>query len=197
MPRACSPPAQIAASTTPALPRTRSVSGATDPGSISSVVFHPRGVIKSASRANASLLTARGEQLQRRHIPAQPVIQRRLGPVRSHGGKPGRNPGRQRHLGAGQPAISADLSQHWGQSRDPRIQRVAILARCGRLPIAGHHLRQPGALVFTDLAQNPGPGPLTQFPVNLTRHHQTRLRRFTHQWHTSGHCRTAQRGDSW
>src|SRR5215471_2318072 len=48
MPGACSPPAQIAASTTPAVPWISSVTGAVDPGSTSSVVGHPTGVISAA-----------------------------------------------------------------------------------------------------------------------------------------------------
>ena len=176
MPRACAPPAQIAARTTPAPPNTRSVTGDTDPGSISRVLFHPPGGHQVAEPAQRDLLTARGKQPQRRHVPAQSAIQRRLGPGPRARTKPGYDPGRQGLLGTGQRAIPADLGEHRGQPADPRVQRVAILARHRRPVLGGHHLRQPGAVVPPDLTQNPGPGRFAQLPVSLTRH-QIRLRR--------------------
>src|SRR5262249_779469 len=60
---------------------------------------------------------------------------------------------------------------------DPRVHGVRVGARPGGRLIAGHHLRQPRALIVPDLAQTPRPGRLTQLPVPLTRRHPARLRR--------------------
>jgi len=100
-------------------------------------------------------------------VPAQPVIQRRLGPARHHGTKPRHDPGRQGLLGAGQRPALADLRQHRGQATYPRVHRIAVGTRPGRRSIAGYHLRQPRTFIASDLAQNPRPGRLTQLPVGL------------------------------
>ena len=122
-------------------------------------------------------LAARGEQLQRGHVPAQPEIQRSVSPGTRCRGEPGSDPGRQGLLSAAQRTVLADLGQHRSQAADPRIQRIAIHTRPGRPPILRHHLGQPRATVLPDLTQNPCPRCLAQLPVNLASRHLSRLRR--------------------
>ena len=121
-------------------------------------------------------LAARGEQLQRGHVPAQPQIQRSVSPRTRCRGEPGSDPGRQGLLSVAQRTALADLGQHRSQAANPRIQRIAIHPRHGRPPIL-HHLGKPYATVLPDLTQNPCPRCLAQLPVNLASSHLSRLRR--------------------
>ena len=121
-------------------------------------------------------LAARGEQLQRGNIPAQPEIQRSVGPGTRCRGEPGSDPGRQGLLSAAQRTALADLGQHRSQAADPRIQRIAIHTRPGRPRILRHHLGQPRATILPDLTQNPCPRCLAQLPVNLASRHLSSLR---------------------
>ena len=122
-------------------------------------------------------LTARGEQLQRRRVTSQPVIEGRLQSDTRLGAKPCHDSGREDLLDIAVRSVQADLGQHRCQAGDPCIQRIAILGRC-RLPLLfGHGRRQPRAIVVSHVAHNPGPRGFTQIPIRLNRRHSFKLRR--------------------
>jgi hypothetical protein len=137
----------------------------------------PQGRHQLSEAAKRGLLTARGEQAQHGHIPAKPVIQRRLGPDGQPGAQPRDDGARQVCLGPGQRPVLADLSQHRGQSANPRVHGVAVVAGAGRRRIARHHRWQPWAVIVADLAKNPRPGRLTKLPVPRASRHPARLQR--------------------
>jgi hypothetical protein len=139
--------------------------------------------------AKRGLLTARREQPQRGHVPAQPVIQRRLGPCGQPGPQPCHDGGRQVFLGPGQRPVLPDLGQHRGYPANPRVHGVAVRTGPGRRHIVRHHRWQPRAVIVADVAENPRPGRLTQLPVHRVSRHHVRLQRATSSRYPPLSCR--------
>ena len=119
----------------------------------------PHGGHQLRQPGQCGLLAARGEQLQRGHVPAKPVIKRRLGPGRHHGTKPRHNPAGQGLLRAGQRPVLADLGQHRGQAADPGIHRVTVGTRPGQA-----HRRPPPPAARGRRLPGSGPAPRTRPP---------------------------------
>ncbi len=169
MARACSPPAQIAARTTPAVPRTRSFAGMAEPVSIPGGVFHPAGVIRAASRASATCSAPGASSLSAVTSPPSPRYSEASARHGAVAASRAAIPAARAVLGPAQRPGLADLGQHRGQAADSRVYRVAIGTRPARRPIVRHLLGQPWTVVVLNLTQNPRPRRLAELPVDLAR----------------------------
>ena len=93
--------------------------------------------------AKRDQLAARGEQLQRRRVTSQPVIEGRLQSDARLGAKPCHDSGREDLLEIVVRPVQGDLGQHRCQSGDPCVQRVASSAGavscCSAGTVAGSH----------------------------------------------------------